>query len=241
VALILEPIDLPFLVKTPGRLRDLEIAPSAECIRQKGKGGPQSYKPLLARLGRLSSGHATLESILAWAGESGVEEFRPHLKAGALGFASLFEKRGGRWIPIQPAPVLVSGQLLCSHGVKAVWLHKDFRRACFVNLRNTFIPSEDALSFLLRACFETYVRDEPNISEACVVDVSRFAEVGSNVQRTRRANVFTADDVPMMSLDEYEFVLRRFWMALEVSKIVAEGQMPMDIVGTMFARPAQMI
>lgn len=237
MTITLEPIDLTYLCKTPGVLRELAIKASAKCISEKGSGGPQSYAPLLARLGKLSSGKETLDSLVTWAGASGVEDFRPHVQAGARGFDALFQSKGGRWIPVKSEPFRVAGKLFCNHGVKAVWLHDDFRRACIVNLRNTFVPSKDAISFLLRACFESYVRDEPNINEPCVVDVSRFAEVATGDPRARRANVFTPHEVPMMDLEEYEYILRRFWAALELSEIVRPGDMPRDIVGTLFARP----
>lgn len=230
----LSPLDVPYLAKCGGDLRELVVHDTGATIFKKGGGGPNSYEPILRRFGDLSAGRLSINQLIDWINSSDLDQFAPHLIAGSIGFHELLQRSGGIWRHRPSDERHIVGGLTTQSGVRGIWLGSDFRRACIVNLRTTENLSQGVAGFLLRACYEIFVRDEPSVSEPCVVDLSMQSFHTSGFERARRANVLTPENIPMMPLDEYELVLRRFWGALEAARVVPSESMPKDIVGTLF-------
>lgn len=230
----LGPLDVPYLAKCGGSLKSLSVEETAKCIRNKGSGGPNSYEPIIRKFGELSSGKLNITELCDTIDDFNYLDFSEHLKAGARGFAAMLRAHGGVWRHLPPEDNHLLGGLSTQTGVRGVWLHNDFRRACILNLRATESLSADASGFLLRACYEIFVRDQPSVSEPCVVDLSMENLKASKELPERKANILTPKNTPMMDIEEYEEVLSRFWVSLELANVVPEGAMPSNLSGTLF-------
>jgi hypothetical protein len=119
----------------------------------------------------------------------------------------------GRWYKAGLMPIEVLPGAYFKPSIRGTWYHQNQAYSVSINARKHQRVFMDHARFLARGIYEFHSIDDPNDPIPMVVDVS------ASDNGKRQLKTFIFDNSEMMSLEQFESILRRFFEALALAGV----------------------
>jgi hypothetical protein len=197
---------------SPG-LTVLDPAMTAGTLTDRlGAGGFMSYGQIWPRMDLLVRGLAS-DSFIEAQFASYEDEWKN--KSVQEAYRLLRKVFGGKgtWYPYPPKPIDVLGALFrpC---IKGIWFYDGQAYAVLINPRKQQRLATEHVRFVGRAVYEFHCIADPNDPLPMIVDLSQ-----PEIKADRELRTFILSETEIMSLDEFEQTLQRFFQALNLAGV----------------------
>ena len=184
-----------------------------------------SYNASFAPLDKAHHALLSEETLKAW-----FTDTRPWVRRSqwevSSALANLVKLLGAEWYNVGRRPFEAIPGLWLKPSIRGVLVGDEVAPA-IVNPRRSLkqIGRRDELGFLMRGGFEFHVVDDPAVDNLLVLDLHEGERGRPRVVRSRMA-----DEAVMMPLEQFEWILGRFFEALRLSKweIVVPKDVPLS-------------
>lgn len=206
---VIELIDVPYLAVP--NLATLDVEETAKrIIRARSGHSTKNYDANMKQIGTMVTTRAPLVLLQDQFNSVNDDAWRAQVKDVCERLYSLFGQRSATWYPRDRKPRVLFDQTLFKHAICGVWVRNGRATATAINARKTQFLDSHARAFLARGIEEFYLIDDPGLHDYNIIDLGEAPKSGARATR-----LYTPDQIVPMSLEEFEFVLRKFMMAVE--------------------------
>lgn len=132
----------------------------------------------------------------------------------ALAMNGFLGTNGGKWIPVGRRRVRVLNKLWVKPSIRGILIRDRIAAPVLVVTRKSILVDlPDVLPFLMRGGYEFHLRDDPNLHDFIVLDLS-----GGKRGEARNQKVYRLSETGMMPLEEFEHIVTTYGAAASASK-----------------------
>ena len=190
-------------------IAQLDVAKTAKSLKDAG-GSRKNYNMAIEPIAVYCSGKQKREDLLRYLRTHPDPAWHKYLEDVGTRLLDIFGEQESKWYPVGRRPIESVAGLLIKPAIRGVWVNKGMPFPCLVNARGSVLLDPKVnLPFVARGVYEAHVRDEIGVSGPMIVDL------GKDPKTNLRANrVYYPKESEMMSIEQFEDVLRKFNEAL---------------------------
>lgn len=193
-------------------IRSIDVERTAESLK-KVRGSIRNYNMAIDEIGSLCSGIQKLPDLIAFLRTHPNPDWHKHLEDVGTRLWQIFGEAPSTWYKIGRKPIESLGGLLIKPSIRGFWSIGGKAYPCLINARSSvYLETNSNLPFVARGVYEFHVRDEIGVSGPVVVDLGRDPATA-----TRANRVHWLLEEKMLSVDEFEDIMRKFNDALSLA------------------------
>lgn len=200
-------------------LTDIDVVATAANILERLQGkGFLNYGQIWSRMGDIADGLVNDDYLAHHLNGYSVEWKNENLQAVARLLAGQFGGKG-RWYKVGQVPIEVLPGAYFKPSIRGTWYFEKQAYSVCINARKHQRVFPEHTRFLARGVYEFHSIDDPYTPSPMIVDLSA-ADDGRRSLKT-----FLLQPEEMMPLEQFEFILRRFFEALALAGVatIPEG------------------
>jgi hypothetical protein len=191
---------------------NIDVERTAKRIKKAG-GSRRNYNLAVDAVHPSCSGYLRERDLIAFLRTHPDEEWHPYLEDVGLRLYQIFGRKPATWHATGRKPVPSVGGLLIKPAIRGVWVDEGRAFPCLINARaSIFLDDFINRPFLARGVHEFHVRDSVGVIGPMIVDLGKDPKSGVRANR-----VHFPTEAEMMSVEQFEDILRRFNGALELA------------------------
>jgi hypothetical protein len=229
--LVLELLDvIQFATPSIAKL-DLELT-AKKISHFKKKGTPKSYNIAFDLLPKIATGLIKRQDVIAYLNTHPIADWRPFVEDVGIRLYEIFSEIECSWYPTGRKPIQTFSDVWTKPAIRGVAVSKGEARPCLINPRaSLYLGNDNNLSFIARGVHELHVIDDVQATGTLIIDLGKHPAT-----KLRENRVHYSEEIEMISLDEFESILRRF---VEAVKLAGFNVTPDSIytVGDLFRKP----
>ncbi len=197
--------------------------------RLASPGGFMSYGPIWSRMQDIVEGYANDAFILSEFNSYADDWKNATVQEAVRLLRSQFGGRG-RWYPWPTKPIRVLG-FSFKPSIKGIWHVDGISYAVMINARKGQHLTLDDRKFLARGIYELHCVDDPADPVPLIVDLSE-----PNIGLGRRLREYKVSPEEMISLDEFDRVVREFVKALGIAGVAVPSEADVPNIVSLFKK-----
>jgi hypothetical protein len=210
---------------------DLDLT-AKKIIRFKKTGTPKSYNIAFDLLPKIATGFLKREDVIAYLNTHHIVDWRPFVEDVGSRLFDIFSEMGCSWYPIGRKPIPTFSDVWSKPAIRGVAVKDGEARPCLINPRaSIYLGNENNLSFIGRGVHELHVIDDAQAKGMLIVDLGKHP-----LTKARENRIHYSEEIKLMSLEEFENILRRF---VEAVKLAGFNAVPESVytVSDLFRKP----
>jgi hypothetical protein len=190
----------------------IDVVRTAQKLKKAG-GSINNYNMAIEHIPAYCSGHQKPSDLIAYLRTHPNQRWQKHLEDVGTRLLEIFDGEPSKWYHTGRKPIESIAGLRVKPAIRGVWVSSGKAFPCLINPRSTvLLEKRFNLPFAARGVHELHVRDEVNVAGPMIIDL------GKDPATDLRANrVYYPTETEMMSVEQFEDVLRKFNEALALA------------------------